>query len=224
MKISTVAVSLALGAALAGGVSSPALATGIPVIDVANLMNAISRYQQMIQQLQQLEAQLAQAKQQYESLTGSRGMGGVARSAGAIPKNWRETLASMQQGELGELSRSIRQEASLLNEDFFADVDQATKDSLDRSMASATDQQALNQAFYDSATQRVQKMEQLANQIDAASDMKAISDLQARIGIEQAQLTNELIKLQSLNQIAQQRNSISKQQAHQKAFDVSFDY
>lgn len=226
MKIKALALSVAFGVATIGGITStaPAHASGIPVIDAANLANAIQQYTQMVEQLAQLKAQLEQAKQQYESLTGGRGMGNLVRSTGAIPKNWQETLASMKNGELGDLSREIRQSASLLDEDFFADVDQAVKDSLDQSMAAYTDQQAVNQSFYDTATQRAQKMEQLANQVDSASDMKAISDLQARINIEQVQLTNELIKLQSLNMIAQQQRETRAQQQQQAAFETSFKY
>lgn len=226
MNIKALALSIAFGVATISGITSiaPAYASGIPVIDAANLANAIQQYTQMVEQLAQLKAQLEQAKQQYESLTGGRGMGSLARSTGAIPKNWQETLASMKNGELGDLSREIRQSASLLDEDFFADVDQAIKDSLDQSMAAHTDQQAVNQSFYDTATQRAKKMEQLANQVDSASDMKAISDLQARINIEQVQLTNELIKLQSLNTIAQQQRETRAQQQQQAAFETSFKY
>lgn len=226
MKIKALALSVAFGVATIGGITStaPAYASGIPVIDAANLANATQQYTQMVEQLAQLKAQLEQAKQQYESLTGARGMGNLVRSTGAIPKNWQETLASMQNGELGNLSKQIRQTASLLDEDFFADVDQAVKDSLDQSMAAHTDQQAVNQSFYDTATQRAQKMEQLANQVDSASDMKAISDLQARINIEQVQLTNELIKLQSLNMIAQQQRETRALQQQQAAFETSFKY
>ena len=127
MKIKAIALSVALGVTMIAGVTSttPAYATGIPVIDAANLANAIQQYTQMVEQLAQLKAQLDQAKQQYESLTGGRGMGNLVRSTGAIPKNWQETLASMKNGELGDLSKEIRQSASLLDEDFFADVDQA---------------------------------------------------------------------------------------------------
>ena len=49
-------------------------------------------------------------------------------------------------------------------------------------------------------------------------------DLQARIAIESAQLNNELIKLQSLNQVAQQQRETRQQQMHQRAFQTSFKY
>jgi type IV secretion system protein VirB5 len=226
MKNKALALSVALGVTAIGGVTptAPVYASGIPVIDVAHIAETVMQYQEMIKQLETLNSQLNQAKQQYESLTGSRGLGNLARSTGAIPKNWQETLASMQNGELGQLSKQIRESASLLDEDFFAEVDEAIKGNLDESMAAYTDQQALNQSFYDTATSRAQKMESLANQIDSASDMKAISDLQARVAVEQAQLTNELIKIQSLNQIAQQKRETRAQQQQQAAFETSFKY
>ena len=85
MKIKAIALSVALGVTMIAGVTSttPADATGFPVIDAANLANAIQQSTQMVEQLAQLKAQLDQAKQQYESLTGGRGMGNLVRSTGA---------------------------------------------------------------------------------------------------------------------------------------------
>src|SRR5690606_16197255 len=73
MKSKALTLSIALGLTAIGGVvcTTPVRASGIPVLDVANLMNAIQQYTQMVEQLAQLQAQLQQARQQYESLTGS---------------------------------------------------------------------------------------------------------------------------------------------------------
>ena len=112
MKIKALALSITLGVTAIGGVVStaPVQASGIPVLDVANLMNAIQQYTQMVEQLAQLQAQLQQAKQQYESLTGSRGLGGIMLEnyTGTIPRNWQETLAAMEGGgSIGNLATSI---------------------------------------------------------------------------------------------------------------------
>ena len=97
-------------------------------------------------------------------------------------------------------------------------------DDLAAALAAGADGLHVGQGDLDAATARAQKMESLANQIDGASDMKAINDLQARVAIEQVQLTNELIKLQSLNMIAQQQRETRAQQQHQAAFKTSFKY
>ena len=60
MKIKAIALSVALGVTMIAGVTSttPAYATGIPVIDAANLANAIQQYTQMVEQLAQLMVHL----------------------------------------------------------------------------------------------------------------------------------------------------------------------
>src|SRR5690606_36676211 len=57
MKIKVLTLSVALGVTAIGGITStmPARASGIPVLDVANLMNAIQQYTQMVEQLAQLQ-------------------------------------------------------------------------------------------------------------------------------------------------------------------------
>src|SRR5690606_41682396 len=109
-----------LGVSAIGGITAtmPARASGIRVRDAANLMNAIQQYTQMVEQLAQLQAQLQQAKQQYESLTGSRGLGGIMPEnyTSAVPRNWQETLAAMKGGgSVGTLGTSIADHASQLN-------------------------------------------------------------------------------------------------------------
>ncbi|WP_226982525.1 type IV secretion system protein [Xanthomonas citri] len=59
--------ALALASALTVGlVVAPmsASATGIPVVDLAGLAQAISQYQQLVAQLENMQSQLKQAKDQ----------------------------------------------------------------------------------------------------------------------------------------------------------------
>ncbi len=224
MKLKALAFSVALGVASLGVVVGPntAHASGIPVLDIANLTNAISQYQQMVQQLTQLQNQLAQAKQQYESMTGGRGMGNLARTDSYIPKNWQETLGLMGDGgALGGLADQIRQQASQLDKDFFVDVDGVVKQGLEAGMNRAISGQAANAQVYDSSQDRMARLSSLANQIDGASDMKAISDLQARAAIENNMLMNELIKLQSMNAMMEQQRRVAAEQSRQKSFEIN---
>ena len=199
----------------------PAHAAGIPVIDAANLANAIQQYTQMVEQLTQLKAQLEQAKQQYESLTGSRGLGGILPEdyTSTVPRNWQETLAAMEDGgSIGSLARSIADHASQLDDEHFTEVLDDVKVSLRASLENDASAQALNAQAYDNSGDRFQRLRSLMGEINSAQDMKAISDLQARLQVENGMLMNELIKLQSMNAMIAKRDSIEENQAIQSGF------
>jgi len=93
-------IAIAVCVALSGS----AAATGIPVIDIANLAQDMQQFIQLTAQLRQLEQQLTQAQQQYQSLTGSRGMGGLFNSPleqqmrNYAPGSWQQSLSILQQG------------------------------------------------------------------------------------------------------------------------------
>lgn len=223
MKMKGLALSVALGVAAIGGVAStsPAYASGIPVIDVAHIAETVLQYQEMIKQLETLNSQLNQAKQQYESLTGGRGMGNLARTAESyIPSNWKETLDLMKGGgggELGSMADQIREAASQLDKEFYASADGDVRQGLQQALQSAAAGQAMNAKIYDSSEQRLQRLNSLADQVDSAADMKAISDLQARIAIENGMLMNELIRLQSMNAMYENQRRVQHQRSAQSA-------
>lgn len=222
MKMKALALAISLSVTTIGAVSiAPAHAAGIPVIDSANLANAIQQYTQMVEQLTQLKAQLEQAKQQYESLTGSRGLGGILPEdyTSAIPRNWQETLAAMEGGgSIGSLAQSIADQASQLDDEHFTEVLDDIKASLRTSLENDASAQALNAQAYDNSGDRFQRLQSLMGEINSAQDMKAISDLQARLQVETGMLMNELIKLQSMNAMIAKRDSIEESEAIQSGF------
>lgn len=211
MKIKAVA----LGAMLAIGSSAilaPTHASGIPVIDVANLQQTIAQYMNMIQQLRTLHSQLQQAKQQYEAITGSRGMGGLARTAdNYIPSDWRGTLAQMQGGQIGQIAEQIKSSASHLSNPYYVSVDGQVKETLDGRMTDAANAQARNAHVFDQTKARQQRLNDLANRIDGAADAKAIADLQARIAAENGMLMNELVRLQAMNAMVENQRRVTAQ-------------
>jgi len=223
MKIKALTLSIALGVTAMGGVVStaPVQASGIPVLDVANLMNAIQQYTQMVEQLTQLQAQLQQAKQQYESLTGSRGLGGIMPEnyTGAVPRNWQETLAAIEGGgSVGSLATSIAEQASQLDDEHFNGVLDEVTASLRSNLEHDASAQALNAQIYDNSGDRFERLQGLMGEINSAQDMKAIADLQARLQVETGMLTNELIKLQAMNAMIAKRDSIQESAAIQSGF------
>lgn len=223
LKHSAVAVALAATLAVSGvGISPPAQATGIPVIDIANLMQSITRYTEMIAQLKQLEMQLEQAKETYSSMTGSRGFGSILQQNynANIPTNWQGTLAAMQGGQVGQIANQIKQEASELSQPQFANVDQSVKDDLSTTMGQAANAQALNAQTYNDSANRFQQISNLMNQINTTTDPKGIAELQARIGVENANLTNELIKLQAMNAMVAQQQKVQQEHERQEYYKI----
>lgn len=221
-KMRHMAAAIAVTVALGAGGSPSALASGIPVIDVASIAEAIRQYEQMVAQLEQLQGQLRQAKQQYESMTGTRGMERMLRGEAneVIPTSWQETLQQMNGGQINDLANSIKQAASKL--------DQATMDRLLPSSTAQASQSFANSAAsaqasagqaYELSTQRFQRLQQLMDSIPQATDPKAIADLQARIGIEQTVLQNEAIKMMALAQSAQSQQYIQQQQIREMSMD-----
>lgn len=223
MKMKILAVTMGAALTLGGGLYSPAAhATGIPVVDAAmatlETMNHGESIAKYIQQIAELKRQYDQAKQQYESLTGGRGMGSLARSDSlSVPTDWRQTLQQMQGGQVGSMANQVKQQASRLDTDFYANVDGKVKEALDYVMQDVSNGTALNASVYQGTGQRQQRLTQMANSIDGAADMKAIADLQARIASEQSMLLNELIRVQSMNAMAENNRRVQSQRSLQES-------
>lgn len=219
LKVMALAIALTMGA---GSVPMSAQASGIPVIDVAAIAEAVKQYQQMVQQLEQLQAQLDQAKKLYNSMTGDRGMqnllSGEARNV--IPSNWQETLAQMGGGDINGLAKQIKDRAAKIDTATLEKLLSGGTASASQGFAnSAASAQAAAGRSYDNAAERFGRLQQLMDAIGSATDAKAIADLQARVGVEQVMLQNEAIKLQALQQAASAQQAIEAQQRREMSLD-----
>lgn len=161
-----------------------AQASGIPVIDAA----AIAKY---IEQIALTYQQLEQAKRQFESMTGTRNLGDILNDPtlrASLPADIRGLLDNLEY-QSAVLSNSVN---SILAKTR-APVNFAT----DRMGLTERKEQinanisALTQQAYDIQQRRQQQIDSLQQQINLAHDPKAISDLQARIAIEQANIQVE---------------------------------
>lgn len=211
-------VAVAIGTGMVAVTPAPAHASGIPVVDVANLQQQIMQYTQMIEQLRQLEAQLSQAKAQYEALTGGRGMENLLRDVryDQVPSNWQETLAMMEGGgQVGSLARSIREDTRRIDIDLLNTMDESLRTTTIDFGDSAAMEQAVAAVAYDSAAQRVQRLQSLMDAIPSATDVKAIGDLQARIQVEQAVLQNEVVRMQAFASLTDAQRAIEAQQVRE---------
>jgi type IV secretion system protein VirB5 len=74
----------------------------------------------------------------------------------------------------------------------------------------------MGQAVYDTASQRIDALEELRTRISTATDVKETLDLSARLQAEQALLQNDVLRMQGLAMIQQARADMDGQREREK--------
>jgi type IV secretion system protein VirB5 len=200
---------------------SQAANAGIPVIDAANLTQAIQQvvawsqqYEQMVQSIQQLENQYNQAVQQYQSLTGIRGLGDILNNPAlqqVVPPDVANVYSSINNGGFSGLTsaaKSLRNATAIYNCEDRTGQDQTL-------CQAALDSNSQAQAYQQNAlallTQRVSQVQSLMDQINTTQDPKAIAELQARLQAENTQVTNDSNRVALMQQMAQAQQAAADQ-------------
>ncbi len=193
----------------------------IPVTDGASIANSI---QQQIEtmakwkmQYDQMTSQINQMKQQYESLTGSRGLGNILNNPALreyLPSDWQGVYDSVKSGGSAGLSgraSSIYSQSKIFDSCAHITVSDQKKLCEARAVKSAQDQ-AFALDAYDKAKSRLNQIDSLMAKINDTPDPKAIAELQGRIAAEQAMIQNEQTKLQLYAMVSQAEDKIQQQQ------------
>ncbi len=198
------------------GAASPVRAQ-MAVVDAA----AIAR---LVEQLETARSHLEQAQLQYESMTGPRGM--EALLAGTVrnylPPDW-QALEQALNGMAGDYSALAGQLAAridanaVLTPEQLAHLSEAEREQLEAARRSAALLQATSRQALAATSDRFEALQGLINAIPGAEDQKAVLELQARIGAEQAMLQNEHTKLMVLHQAAQAEEAARQQRAAELA-------
>lgn len=193
---------------------------GIPVIDGANLAQAIIQVQSWAQQYQQMVQQIQQMQQQIQNTTGGRGFSALLNdptyqaARRMLPQDAQTLLNLANGGSYGNLAssiNSIKQATSTLSPSDFGS--QSAADQWAADLNRAASQKALSMEAYTDATQRLQNLEGMINQVSQTQDPKAIAELQARISTEQGIIQNEHAKIQAMAMLVQAEQKISDMQA-----------
>ncbi|WP_211453889.1 P-type DNA transfer protein VirB5 [Collimonas antrihumi] len=206
---------------LASGILMSSVAHAqIPVTDVASIGTQVSNQIETIAkwkiQYDQMISQIDQAKQQYQSLTGSRGLGNIMNNPAMrdyLPGDWQAVYDSVKNGGYSGLSgtgKSVYDANKIydacgqltITQQRTACEAQAVKGSQDKGFALDA---------YNVAKSRINQIDQLMQQINQTQDPKAIAELQARIGAEQANIQNEQTKLQMYSMVAAAEDRVQKQ-------------
>lgn len=222
-KLRSNAVGMLMVLVMSMSMSAPARA-GIPVIDVANLAQAIQQVLAWAQQYQQMVQQYQQLQQSYAAITGGRGMealmpvSNLARNY--LPADYSE-LANVMNNTSTTYSGMATQVRGIMNTNAVLSNGQVSGMSgqaqqvITLGRQSAALLETISREAQRNASQRFVSQQQLINAIGGASDDKAIQDLQGRIAAEQAMLTTDQTKLQAMYQLAQAQE-LQRQQSNRE--------
>jgi type IV secretion system protein VirB5 len=200
-----------MGGLLASNVAS----AGIPVIDAANLAQAIQQVLAWGQQYAQMSSQIQNQITHIRDITGSRNLGQVYNNLGLqqiVPANMQTTMTAINaQGFNGMTlpAQAIRTVTMIYN---CMDVTAGSlRTSCQAVLSNASQRQATQTAALQIAQQRVQEIQNMQQQINTTQDPKAISEVHAALAAEAAQVQNDLIRVTLANQMADAQDQAASQ-------------
>jgi len=197
-------------------VSSASCFAQAPVIDYANLGQAIQQVSAWKTQLEQMRNQLDQARQTYQSLTTSRGFGSILNNPqllDTLPPNWAQVYRDVQKGGyrgLTSLGQQVRS-ANMVYDDCVGKLG-VELTVCQRSQVKSAQDKAFGLEAYDQAQKRLTNIQGMMAQINATSNPKEVAEIQARMGAEQALIANEANKLQLFKMLADAEEKLIQQQ------------
>ncbi|MGY4363964.1 type IV secretion system protein VirB5 [Bradyrhizobium sp. LB1.3] len=173
-------------------------------------------------QLRVAQDQLNQAKQLYDSFnkrTNANDVGALLntpQSRKVLPQQFSdiERLVAGQGG--GNFADAMNQYLSQ-NRAYAGNSGKSYYQSeLERIARQTGAKHSMGQAVYETASQRIDALEELRTRISSATDVKETLDLSARLQAEQALLQNDVLRMQGLAMIQQARVDMDGQREREK--------
>lgn len=192
----------AVGIILSASFLNSANASGIPTVDAATIAQLQQQLLTARDQLKNLTDQLQTAKNQLAAFTESSGYGNLTDDIN-IRNHLRSALPSNAHNILDRSgSSSLNGDVSRITKDVMAPVnfDQDRQQLSERALNIEATAKALTERAYDSMTQRLVNVDALQGKINQTSNPKEIAELQARIQIEQANISAEQTRIQLTSQ------------------------
>lgn len=190
-----------------------AKAQGTPVYDASNFSQMLSQLDSMSRDYQKQLEQLDQAVKQANAMTGPRNMGSLNNSTleselrRYLPTTWQETMHMMNAQGLGSagvgtqsLYNSLTQTFKPLPGSEFLPDDPSgpIAQALDRRNNTTYAAMAASEQAYNNISTRIEAYENMLEELNSTTDLKASVDLQSRIAAENGMILNELIRLQAM--------------------------
>lgn len=198
-------------------------AQGIPVIDVANLVqtvqqvvNDLTKINNQIQQITQLQAQIT-------SMNGMRMLGTVANNPmlrNYVPANAYtvvNAVTSSGYSGLNATAKGLRDAGMVYN---CLDLGGAARTACQAALAQPYQNKGLLQDAMTAASGRLAQISALMGQIDATTDQKGVQEIQARIGAENALLAHEASQVQMLQGMADSEERIARSRDRERQYEM----
>lgn len=217
-RMKHVCVGMAIVLTIITGSTTKTDASGIPVIDTANLVQSVLQAIAWIQQFQQMQQQILQADQQIHAIMGSRNMGSLLNNltlAGVVPSDVNAVYHAIRSGGVQGLTAAAQ---IIRNNRMIYNCEGKTGDAL-RICQNMLNQTPQSQAYYANTYQmlmgRMQQIRALTTRINQTEDAKEILELNGRIAAEQAQVSNDTNRIMTMKSMIEAEEKAA-QQEHQE--------
>ena len=198
--------------------SAPARA-GIPVIDVAGLVQAIQGVMNSITQIQNQYQQIVGLERQIESISNARSLGDALSNPALqnyVPREANTMVRSLESGGYGTLggaSKALRDAQMTYN---CMDVDDTDKRTHCQStLAKPYQQKAFMEDALTKAKDRVAQINSLMRLAGATTDQKEIQEVTARIGAENALLQHEVSQIELMRGLAEADQRVAESRSRE---------
>ncbi|MDP2263747.1 MAG: type IV secretion system protein [Hydrogenophaga sp.] len=200
-----------------------ARAGGIPVIDVANLVQTVQQVVNDITQINNQVQQITQLQSHLSSINGVRNLGNVFNNP--LLKNYVPAEAythlnavnTSGYSGLNTTAKALRDAGMVYNcMDLMGDA----RTSCQATLAQPYQQKGLLQDAMKSAAGRLSQIQSLMGQINATTDQKSVQEIQARVGAENALLSHEMSQLQMLQGMADSEERIARSRERERQYQM----
>ena len=200
-----------------------ARAQGIPVIDVANLVQTILQVLNDVTKISNQVQQITELQNQLNSINGIRNLGQVFNNPmlkNYVPAEAYTYLNSVNTSGysgLNATAKALRDAGMVYN---CMDLTGGARTDCQAALAQPYQQKGLLQDAMKSASGRLSQINALMDQINGTSDQKAIQEIQARIGAENALLAHEVSQVQMLQGMADSEERIARSRERERQYQM----
>lgn len=188
--------------------------------DIPATMNQIETIMKWTEQLKSMGQQLDQMKQVYGTLQGSRNLGGLMNNDllnQYLPQDYQGAVQSLRSGSgsfagiSGSLNDIVR--ANQLKSCAELNRDSQMRAACTQQWQQLALQKQIGDMGYRKASENIRNLQTFVGSINASTDQKAISEVQARIQVETVRMQNEQIKLSTIQAMQEADRRLQQQSA-----------
>jgi type IV secretion system protein VirB5 len=200
-----------------------ARAQGIPVIDVANLVQTILQVLNDVTKISNQVQQITELQNQLNSINGIRNLGQVFNNpmlknyVPAEAYTYLNAVNTSGYSGLNATAKALRDAGMVYN---CMDLAGGARTDCQAALAQPYQQKGLLQDAMKSASGRLSQINALMDQINGTSDQKAIQEIQARIGAENALLAHEVSQVQMLQGMADSEERIARSRERERQYQM----